>query len=171
MANLLKQGMNYRQIGEIYGLAANTVGARLRRMSNSPVGYGTKSSRVEKREFIILYQVDKLPLSKIAESLGISIKSVQKLLKRYEIPKRPHLPKEQKYSELIRELQIGKTIELTYTSLHTPQKLRETAKKLGIKIVVRQIDSFQCKVSKLDSNQTRKTFDVSNIDPNQLREL
>lgn len=136
MAKLLAQGMNYRQIGEIYGLHGDTVGARLRNMSNSPVGHGTKTTRVDKKRLISSYQVQRIPIPHISKQLGIAVGSVQKLLKRYQIPGRSALPKRGKNIDLLRELPIGKAIEIKCISHHTPESLRRAARNPGIKTLI-----------------------------------
>ena len=73
MAAMLATGMNYRQIGDICGVAVAAVGQRLRRMGKPPVRVGTTASRLDKNRLIVLYELERLSLVQIAAACSVEV--------------------------------------------------------------------------------------------------
>lgn len=177
MAKMLTTGMNYRQIGEVCGVAPAAVGQRLRRMGCPPVKKPTKTSLLDQDRLVFLYEVERMPLLLIAADFEVSDGVIKRALKLHRIPKRPRPNPGGKHFDRLRKLKIGETAEIECSAKNPQTVLSSTARALGIAIATRGKGSDRFGVTRIDpaaaaeEKRNRKISELARFDKKLLEEL
>ncbi len=184
MAKKPAAGMTYRQIDAAYGMVPAAVGQRLRRMGRTPDEKTARTLLRDKDRLVLLYEIERLSLDRIAAAFGFSDGVIRRALKLYRIPKRPPLSPGGKHVDRMRHLLIGETGQIECSAQSPFTVITNTARALGIKVSIRRTGTDRFGITRIDPaaaaaaeaaeaalKEARKISELTRIDKKSLEEM
>lgn len=104
--------------------------------------------QVDKGRLKQLYLTEKLPIEKIASSLGCSRPTIEEALKHHRIPRRQPLGSR---VNAIRDLALGEETEIICDVMHPVTNLKTIAGRIGIRISVKPLGNGRFSVKRTGS--------------------
>jgi predicted DNA-binding protein YlxM (UPF0122 family) len=140
MIKLYENGMTLQEIGDLYGISRQRVQQRFEDADATQFERPPKYTLINKDHLETFYVRERLSIAKIGDAFEVKSHLILQALEFHKIPKRCSINSSSKYVDRLRELKIGKKIEIDcpakkpYVVLHKSAKIADSkisVKKLG----------------------------------------
>lgn len=147
MIELYQNGRALEEIGRRFGITKQGVRYRLQQ---SGILYTEKYKDIDKNRLTKFYHEDKMSILKIAQMFSVSESTIYRSLTFHKIAKRDRIKNGGDKINFLRSLEIGEKRVFQYRGSDDNARLHGQANRIGIKIKMKKITSFEFEVTRIE---------------------